>query len=319
MYVCPHRTRNAGMPQLKDARAFTLTELLVVGLMIALVALLLAPSLQAAAGRSKALVCLDNLRSLGQAVRIYAEEYNGVLPGPLHPAVYHDVDQTENPSIQERQLLWLLRGTLGDIAADRTATCPVASDINPDSRFEDFRNMTGRFVMPTHYALNSYGSNFYDAVRATNPAYYFGSGIHSDIPGDPVAIGQVPKAEREWMIADAWYRPRVSGPTELQQEGPYQSSWTGEALPNFAPHERLTPREHSFAGANAGGTSSQRISQAKSDGITNSLFFDGHAASVPPRNYILGSWTLLYGFRGTVNPAMDNPPEGSAYWDGFWR
>jgi prepilin-type processing-associated H-X9-DG protein len=106
---------------------------------------------------------------------------------------------------------------------------------------------------------------------------------------------------------------------ELQQEGPYQHEWTGESLPNFAPHERRGSQNYSYTGTDARRAQSARIRLGKSDGITNTLFFDGHAAGVPSRTYVVGGWEFLYGFPGTVNPAQVNPPAGSVYWLGIWR
>lgn len=305
---------------MEDARAFTLTELLVAGLMISLVVLLLAPSLHAAAGRSETQICLSNLRSLGIAVRLYAEQHYGTLPGPLHPAVYHDVDE-DSPYGPERYLTWRLRSVLGDVITDRLVTCPTAAGVNPDANFEHFYEQTGRRVLPTHYVLNNYGSSGLTNTRATDPPSYFGySDWQPQFSTAPVAYGAVANAEREWMIADAWYRPRVNAAFgELQQEAPYQYAWTGEALPNFAPHERQSASNYVFTSSDARRIQSARIRESKSDGITNALFFDGHAAGVPPRTYIVGSWELLYGFRGTVNPAQINPPPNSPVWDGIWR
>ena len=319
MCAYPHIMRNARMPQSKDPRAFTLTELLVVGLMIALVVLLLAPSLQAAAGRSETQVCLSNLRSLGMAVRLYAEQHNGILPGPLHPAVYHDVDEDIYPDPQ-RYLTWRLRSVLGDVITDRLVTCPTAAGVNPDANFEHFYEQTGRRVLPTHYVLNNYGWGGLTGTRATNPPCYFGfASWQPEFSTAPVGYGAVPNAEREWMIVDAWYRPRTGGFEELQQDGPFQTSWTGEALPNFAPHERRGSQNYSFTTEDARYLQSARIRNSKSDGITNTLFFDGHAAGVPSRTYTVGGWQFLYGFPGTVNPAQINPPPDSPVWDGIWR
>ena len=109
--------------------AFTLTELVVVGSMVALLVLLLAPSLNAAAERSRDDVCLANLRSLGIAVRLYAEQEGGVLPGPLHPAVEHEyLRDGADPAYlfyRERQLAWKLRLALGSSITDRLITCPA--------------------------------------------------------------------------------------------------------------------------------------------------------------------------------------------------
>ena len=64
----------------KPARAFTLIELLVVIAIIAILAALLLPALATAKERSRRIKCLNNLRQLGIAVRIYTDDNRERLP-----------------------------------------------------------------------------------------------------------------------------------------------------------------------------------------------------------------------------------------------
>jgi prepilin-type N-terminal cleavage/methylation domain-containing protein len=62
--------------------AFTLIELLVVIAIIAILAALLFPTLTRAKAKGLQTQCLNNLKHLGLAIQIYADEDNDLLPGP---------------------------------------------------------------------------------------------------------------------------------------------------------------------------------------------------------------------------------------------
>jgi prepilin-type N-terminal cleavage/methylation domain-containing protein len=75
------------------ARAFTLIELLVVMAIIGILAALLLPGLGRAKAQARNGACLSQLRQLGVATRLYADENNNILPSaeilptlPLDPA-----------------------------------------------------------------------------------------------------------------------------------------------------------------------------------------------------------------------------------------
>ena len=317
-------------------RTLTLTEVLAAGAAVGLLFTLTVPALHAGGGRNRSDVCLGNLEALGLAVRMYAED-QGTLPGRLHPAVSHFPPDPNDPFTnygRNRILIWKLRAVLGEGITDRLATCPVAEGIKPDSNFAAFYSLTSRLVYPAHYVVNNWGSigeqsGVSDNVRATRPQYYFG---YSPPPGsgtDPVQLqamvdypvqplGKILRAAEEWMIADAWYRPK-SGAPELQQEGPYQTSWSGEALPNFAPHQRRDTGGYTYTSSLSRNSDSAAIRSRKSDGVTNTVFFDGHAAPVPSKSFVLYATDILYGFPGTVNPLMQSPPPTSVYLRAIWR
>ncbi|MBN1512257.1 MAG: type II secretion system protein [Phycisphaerae bacterium] len=303
-------------------RAFTLIELLVVVSIIALLVSILLPSLSRARQQAMQVMCMTNLKQFATGIQTYVVDSDGTLPGPLHPAVYRNLDEYGPGFWSERMLTWKLRTQFKDTggkfkasATEKVATCPLLVKVVPDSHFKNFGIMTGKGVKPTHYVINSYGrGGVWDgglsaSVVGTKPAYYFGSSYPSDNDADrqydkpPQRIGSIKNASAEWAVAEAWFRPRDTNVSpRLQQEGPYQVAWSGEAFPNFAPHMRKGGvRAYTFVSTEQRKTDSQRIVRQMSDGATSTAFFDGHAAPVKSKVMKFANQTLFYGFPGTRN------------------
>ncbi|MBN2447530.1 MAG: prepilin-type N-terminal cleavage/methylation domain-containing protein [Phycisphaerae bacterium] len=285
-------------------RGFTLAELVVVVAVATLLLVVCTPAIRAARSRSDSAVCLSNLRTLGQCIRAYADLHDDRLPGPLSPSINHDATALSHQSLIERQFTWVMQQALGNTVSDRLVTCPTMSKIVPDWTYEDYSLRTGDNILPTHYGLNSYGeASALGTYRATTPPFYFG---YKDIlyDFDPVTIGAVANAEREWMIADAWYRYRLNSfEPQFGNEGPHQYAWGEMAQPYFAPHGQPAGRTYHYTTVNDRSAACSANRAARSDGYTNTLSFDGHAAGVVSRIGAVGAFEIFYGFPGTVNPA----------------
>jgi prepilin-type N-terminal cleavage/methylation domain-containing protein/prepilin-type processing-associated H-X9-DG protein len=65
----------------RNRRAFTLIELLVVIAIIAILAAILFPVFAQARARARAIACISNLKQLGTASMMYAQDYDETLPG----------------------------------------------------------------------------------------------------------------------------------------------------------------------------------------------------------------------------------------------
>jgi prepilin-type N-terminal cleavage/methylation domain-containing protein/prepilin-type processing-associated H-X9-DG protein len=72
--------KNHGSPSRRAARAFTLLELLVVIAIVGILAALLLPTFGRAKARAHNAVCTSQLRQLGIATRLYADENDNRLP-----------------------------------------------------------------------------------------------------------------------------------------------------------------------------------------------------------------------------------------------
>ena len=77
------------------SRAFTLIELLVVIAIIAILAAILLPVYSAAQERAHRTGCLNNLKQLGGAIQIFADEHNDQLPGPTWQGLYAEYDNQD--------------------------------------------------------------------------------------------------------------------------------------------------------------------------------------------------------------------------------
>jgi prepilin-type N-terminal cleavage/methylation domain-containing protein/prepilin-type processing-associated H-X9-DG protein len=83
----------------RQRRAFTLIELLVVVAVIAILASLLLPALAGARRKATRAVCASNLRQIGLAIQLYADDHEGSLPGPVFSGAAATYDQSSDQEL----------------------------------------------------------------------------------------------------------------------------------------------------------------------------------------------------------------------------
>lgn len=143
-------------PSQSDRRGFTLIELLVVIAIISLLVSILLPSLSRAKELAMRVLCSTNMRSIGTAVYMYAEDHDGALPWHRWNIQYRNT--VYNDTGQE----WYTFGLLyqaGTIDTAQIFYCP-ANTATPPRDWEYFQERWAQELpdqsIGTHYAERGY-------------------------------------------------------------------------------------------------------------------------------------------------------------------
>jgi prepilin-type N-terminal cleavage/methylation domain-containing protein len=114
-------------------RAFTLVELLVVVSVIALLISILLPSLRRARDQAKLATCAANLRQIGLAIRLYADDNAGHIPCGPDPATPYDFGANDLATNQ----LWIGANGIvptGSHAHEYNGLGPLIDTVSPEAK-----------------------------------------------------------------------------------------------------------------------------------------------------------------------------------------
>ena len=103
--ICERLRRPAGLTR---RSGFTLIELLVVVAVIGILAGIVLPALAKAKEKAHRITCVSNLKQVGLAIQMYADDNENTLPGPLWAGAKASYHKNES-----QELLWFIAENLG--------------------------------------------------------------------------------------------------------------------------------------------------------------------------------------------------------------
>ncbi len=133
-------------------KAFTLIELLVVIAIIGILVSMMVPALNRGRGKARQVSCVNNLRQLGVAVRLYSMDYNGRLPIAEAVPSYPINTNSPFPRISSVLAPYLSSGDAAN-STNRVLICPLDKTgraAKEGSSYEWNAQMNGEKFEETH-------------------------------------------------------------------------------------------------------------------------------------------------------------------------
>ncbi|MEM9345473.1 MAG: prepilin-type N-terminal cleavage/methylation domain-containing protein [Planctomycetota bacterium] len=200
------------------SRAFTLIELLVVVSIIALLIAILLPALSSARRSAERMQCLSNLRGIGQATMMYAQENKDVMM----KADFGPEDMWAN---ELKPYLGSLTSSIDSNTQEQTESsflCPSASTLSDSGAQITFGTATTAWINRDVYtAANSYGVNIWiqppGQFSTVNPAAFPPENIYNTLKEVDVPSETPGYADAIWY--GGWPKDTDEPPDDLNTGG----------------------------------------------------------------------------------------------------
>ncbi len=224
--------KNSQYKCLRARKAFTLIELLVVIAIISLLVSILLPSLNRAKELAKQVLCATNERSIGQAIALYANDYDGWLVA--HIADYNGYDTWNRVLAKENYVDaivapdggtdFLLAPAPGSVFA-----CPSETDPMPAIGW----------WFECNYGMNCFASFGPSRFQVENfPLDFYYIADSGDGGWNPITLGPPVSSTVRSRHYDGWNVMFIDSRVEYRTDDPIEASYPadGEApwnLPDF--------------------------------------------------------------------------------------
>ncbi|MGZ4971222.1 MAG: DUF1559 family PulG-like putative transporter [Limisphaerales bacterium] len=185
--------------------AFTLIELLVVIAIIGILASLILSSLARAKEKAHRAQCMSNLKQVGVAIEVYAQDHGNRLPGPTWQGIYENYDNL----VTNRMIFYLatylgLPAPRADVQTAKILRCPSAA-----VHWRNADPMTSAMALqrPLSYIASAEITNINSGV-VTRPFGYPYKDLptgYTNITEDqlPRKTSEIYNPSRSWALVDA--------------------------------------------------------------------------------------------------------------------